>query len=204
MTKFDASGDLLYSTFIGGSTNDYGIGIAVDAAGRAYITGYTTSPDFPVTANAYPAAGPGIVERLSRGPLAGRLGPGLLELFGSSTAGRSSPSKRRARVARRLRRPGAADDGRRLQADARGRQRRLPREVHPAARRPGPAARLHLLRHRRAASQLPRLRNQPEAYVARHGCGQVAVADRPGVHRQPAPVACRGGRSRRRPATTAG
>ena len=43
VTKFDASGTLVYSTFIGGSVNDYGIGIAVDGNGRASITGYTDS-----------------------------------------------------------------------------------------------------------------------------------------------------------------
>lgn len=53
VTKFDASGTLIYSTFIGGTTNDYGSNIAVDPAGNAYLTGNTTSPDFPTTANAY-------------------------------------------------------------------------------------------------------------------------------------------------------
>ncbi len=52
VTKFDASGTLIYSTFVGGSVNDYGTSIAVDTAGRAYFTGYTNSSDFPVTANA--------------------------------------------------------------------------------------------------------------------------------------------------------
>lgn len=56
VTKFDASGTLIYSTFIGGTTNDYGIAIAVDAAGKAYITGTTSSADFPVTADAYQSA----------------------------------------------------------------------------------------------------------------------------------------------------
>lgn len=53
VTKFDASGTLVYSTFIGGSTNDYGTAIAVDATGRAHVTGNTTSGDFPVTAGAH-------------------------------------------------------------------------------------------------------------------------------------------------------
>ncbi len=56
VTKFDASGTLIYSTFIGGTTNDYGNSIAVDAAGRAYITGVTNSADFPVTAGAFQSA----------------------------------------------------------------------------------------------------------------------------------------------------
>ncbi|MFN4320021.1 MAG: SBBP repeat-containing protein, partial [Aquificaceae bacterium] len=43
---------LSYSTYLGGSGNDYGIGIAVDSTGSAYVTGYTYSTNFP-TQNAY-------------------------------------------------------------------------------------------------------------------------------------------------------
>ncbi len=41
---------LLYSTYLGGSNEDHGRGIALDAAQRAVVTGTTDSPDFP-TAN---------------------------------------------------------------------------------------------------------------------------------------------------------
>jgi hypothetical protein len=53
VAKLSADGSaLVYSTFLGGSTpEDRGVGIAVDAAGNAYVTGFTFSPDFP-TANA--------------------------------------------------------------------------------------------------------------------------------------------------------
>jgi hypothetical protein len=48
VTKFDPSGsDLVYSTYLGGSGTDYGNGIAVDDSGDAYVTGETTSTDFP-------------------------------------------------------------------------------------------------------------------------------------------------------------
>ena len=43
---------LVYSTYLGGAGRDQGEGIAADAAGFAYVTGYTTSTGFPVTANA--------------------------------------------------------------------------------------------------------------------------------------------------------
>jgi hypothetical protein len=38
---------LSYSTYLGGSGDDFGDAIAVDSAGDAYVTGYTTSPNFP-------------------------------------------------------------------------------------------------------------------------------------------------------------
>ena len=48
----DGSG-LVYSTFIGGSSYDLGAGIAVDADGRAYVTGLAFSTDFPTTPGAF-------------------------------------------------------------------------------------------------------------------------------------------------------
>ena len=43
---------ILYGTYLGGSADDYGRGVAVDNNENAYITGYTFSTDFPVK-NAY-------------------------------------------------------------------------------------------------------------------------------------------------------
>src|SRR4051812_19991134 len=50
---------LLYSTYLGGSGCDSGLGIVVDSSGRAYVTGWTQSSDFPVTADAFQPASHG-------------------------------------------------------------------------------------------------------------------------------------------------
>lgn len=53
VSKVSADGSkLIYSTYLGGSTADFGIAIAVDTSGSAFVTGWTRSKDFPVV-NAY-------------------------------------------------------------------------------------------------------------------------------------------------------
>jgi hypothetical protein len=63
VTKLKPDGAaLVYSTFLGGSRDDAGTGIAIDTLGNAYVTGFTqvfwpaTSNDFPTTAGAFQSA----------------------------------------------------------------------------------------------------------------------------------------------------
>jgi hypothetical protein len=52
VTKFNAAGSaLVYSTYLGGAGENYGYAIAADPSGNAYVTGSTSSADFP-TVNA--------------------------------------------------------------------------------------------------------------------------------------------------------
>jgi len=49
VAKLNAAGSaLVYSTFLGGTSDDLGAGVAVDSAGNAYVTGLTYSADFPL------------------------------------------------------------------------------------------------------------------------------------------------------------
>ena len=53
VTKFNSAGNaLVFSTYLGGDDEDTGHSIAVDISGNAYITGFTSSTDFP-TENEY-------------------------------------------------------------------------------------------------------------------------------------------------------
>lgn len=54
VTKINPAGTaLIYSTYLGGSDNEYGKGITVDAAGQAYVVGWTNSGDYPVILGAF-------------------------------------------------------------------------------------------------------------------------------------------------------
>jgi uncharacterized protein (TIGR03437 family) len=48
VAKLNASGVVVYFTYLGGSANDAASAIAIDAAGNAYVVGTTFSSDFPV------------------------------------------------------------------------------------------------------------------------------------------------------------
>jgi hypothetical protein len=54
VVKLDPNGSSLsYGTFIGGSRSDAGIGIAIDGGGNVYVTGSTSSSDFPKSEDAF-------------------------------------------------------------------------------------------------------------------------------------------------------
>ncbi len=56
VTKLNAGGNgLVYSTYLGGSQDDLGQSIAVDSASNVYLTGYTSSTDFPIKNALQPA-----------------------------------------------------------------------------------------------------------------------------------------------------
>ncbi|MFQ5739670.1 MAG: SBBP repeat-containing protein [Acidobacteriota bacterium] len=58
VVKLNPSGSgLTYSTYLGGSSFDEVKGIAVDAAGQAYVTGNTLSSDFPTANPLQPSPG---------------------------------------------------------------------------------------------------------------------------------------------------
>ena len=60
ITKFSPSGDLIYSTYLGGSANDAAVAIATDPAGNVYVTGNLQSVDFPVSNAFQPSSGGGV------------------------------------------------------------------------------------------------------------------------------------------------
>jgi hypothetical protein len=54
VTKLNPTGSsLVYSTYLGGSNEDRGYGIAVNGSGYAYVTGYTVSTDYDVITGAF-------------------------------------------------------------------------------------------------------------------------------------------------------
>jgi len=49
LTKVSGAGAIVWSSYLGGSYTDSGYGVATDASGNAFVTGYTESANFPTT-----------------------------------------------------------------------------------------------------------------------------------------------------------
>jgi uncharacterized protein (TIGR03437 family) len=52
VAKFNSAGQPVFSTYLGGSSDDAVMGLAIDSTGAVYVTGFTSSANFPVTASA--------------------------------------------------------------------------------------------------------------------------------------------------------
>ncbi|MGB5743771.1 MAG: DUF4347 domain-containing protein, partial [Sedimenticolaceae bacterium] len=48
VAKFDATGGLVYATYLGGTANETGEALTVDGSGNVYLAGVTASTDFPL------------------------------------------------------------------------------------------------------------------------------------------------------------
>ncbi len=76
--------DLVYSTFLGGSDVDKGLGVALESEGVIWIAGYTKSSDFPTTDDAfdklYNGGGDGFVVKMMAPPPTPDLSPSTKEV----------------------------------------------------------------------------------------------------------------------------
>lgn len=82
VSKFNANGTLVYSTYLGGNDSDVGFGIAVDGGGNAYVTGESWSSNFP-RVNPIQSVDPGIQQDV----IAFKLGPAGNSLIYSTYLG---------------------------------------------------------------------------------------------------------------------
>jgi uncharacterized protein (TIGR03437 family) len=65
VAKLDQNGNIVYSTYFGGSGSDSAVAMALGNDGSVYVTGTTNSTDFPVTKGAYATSGASFVFKLN-------------------------------------------------------------------------------------------------------------------------------------------
>jgi len=87
VVKLDPSGRFLGSVILGGSGYDSVSSIALDASGNVFVTGVTSSPDFPITSGAFQthSASPGIEDAFVV-----KLSPALSLIYSTYLGGASS------------------------------------------------------------------------------------------------------------------
>ena len=91
VAKLDASGNVVFATYLGGSGADHGIAIQTDPAGNVYVSGGTTSLDFPTTPGSYQPAAVVPLWAIVPGGFAAKLSPdGKTLLYSSYIAGGNS------------------------------------------------------------------------------------------------------------------
>jgi hypothetical protein len=91
LMKLDPSGQTpLYTTYLGGSSEDDATSVAVDASDNVYVAGTTSSSDFPITSGAYQTEFKGLPTDPGRDAFVVRLG--LLPDAGPTASPTSSPS----------------------------------------------------------------------------------------------------------------
>ncbi|MGH9470823.1 MAG: SBBP repeat-containing protein [Terriglobia bacterium] len=92
LAKLNASGSaLVYATLLGGSQNEQGNGVAVDSSGNAYVTGSTSSSDFPVQNPSQAAIGEGACASTCSNAFVSVLNPQGSGLVYSTYLGGSGP-----------------------------------------------------------------------------------------------------------------
>jgi sugar lactone lactonase YvrE len=86
VSKLNSSGTALaYSTYLGGSYIQTGTGIQVDSSGNAYVTGFTSSTDFPATTGSYKTSLPG-----SQSAFIAKINPAATQLVWATYLGGSN------------------------------------------------------------------------------------------------------------------
>jgi hypothetical protein len=99
ISKLNPTGSaLVYSTYLGGSSSPHaswpetGNAIAIDSAGDAYVAGSTSSPDFPVTADAYQTTFRGSANGTPNAFLTKLSPDGSTQLFSTFLGGTGQPT----------------------------------------------------------------------------------------------------------------